>query len=67
MMPPTDNPGVRLPPPFLYLIAILLGVLINQRWPLPVEHSATVITIGVVCVLAWLALMITSVDRKSVV
>jgi protein-S-isoprenylcysteine O-methyltransferase Ste14 len=31
-----DNPGVRVPPPLFYALAILVGWLLDRRWPLPV-------------------------------
>jgi protein-S-isoprenylcysteine O-methyltransferase Ste14 len=43
-----DNPGVRVPPPALYALAVLVGYFMNQRWPLPISGGASV------QVLAWL-------------
>jgi protein-S-isoprenylcysteine O-methyltransferase Ste14 len=31
-----DNPGVRFPPPLLYLAAIVAGWLLDHQWPLPI-------------------------------
>ena len=30
-----DNPGIRVPPPLVYLLALLLGLLLNRRLHLP--------------------------------
>ena len=30
-----DNPGIRVPPPLIYLLALLLGVLLDRRAHLP--------------------------------
>ena len=29
-----DNPGIRVPPPLIYLLALLLGLLLNRRLPI---------------------------------
>ena len=31
-----DNPGVRFPPPFIYLSAVVVGVLLDRRWRLAI-------------------------------
>src|SRR4051812_20292694 len=36
MSSPVDSAGVRVPPPLLYLIAVLVGYGLNRKWPLPV-------------------------------
>jgi hypothetical protein len=30
-----DNPGIRVPPPLVYLLALLLGLLLNRRLDVP--------------------------------
>src|SRR5215216_6074096 len=30
-----DNPGIRVPPPLVYLLALLLGLLLNRRLHVP--------------------------------
>jgi protein-S-isoprenylcysteine O-methyltransferase Ste14 len=35
-----DNPGVKVPPPLLYATAIVGGVLLNGRWPLPIGDGS---------------------------
>jgi protein-S-isoprenylcysteine O-methyltransferase Ste14 len=61
MTPPPDSPGVRLPPPLLYALAILIGVLLERRWPLPIPRNPASTTAGIVFLIGWLALMLASV------
>ncbi len=30
-----DNPGIRVPPPLLYLLPLILGLLLHRKMPLP--------------------------------
>ncbi len=30
-----DNPGIRVPPPLIYLLPLILGLLLNRRAPIP--------------------------------
>lgn len=30
-----DNPGIRVPPPLIYLMPLVLGLLLNRRFPVP--------------------------------
>ena len=30
-----DNPGIRVPPPLIYLLPLLLGLLLDRRWHVP--------------------------------
>ena len=30
-----DNPGIRVPPPLVYLLALLLGLLLNRKLHVP--------------------------------
>jgi len=42
-----DNPGIRVPPPLIYLFALLLGLLLNRKFHVPcLSH-------GVARVLGW--------------
>ncbi len=34
-----DNPGIRVPPPLIYLLALLLGLLLNRRFHVPFLSS----------------------------
>ena len=42
-----DNPGIRVPPPLIYLLALLLGLLLNRRLHVPFLSR------GVAHVLGW--------------
>lgn len=59
----SDNPGVWFPPPLWYALAILIGVLLNRRWPLPVAASALNRIGGVLCLVGWMALAFASIGR----
>jgi protein-S-isoprenylcysteine O-methyltransferase Ste14 len=41
-----DNPGVRVPPPALYALAVLAGYLLNRRWPLSVNGGIGTIALA---------------------
>ena len=30
-----DNPGIRVPPPLIYLLPLILGLLLDRRWHVP--------------------------------
>ena len=30
-----DNPGIRVPPPLIYVVPLILGLLLNRRAPIP--------------------------------
>ncbi len=42
-----DSPGIRVPPPLIYLLALLLGLLLSRRLPVPF------LPCGVARVLGW--------------
>jgi protein-S-isoprenylcysteine O-methyltransferase Ste14 len=58
-----DNPGVRVPPPALYALAVLAGYLLNRRWPLPLANGLVVLAIATILTVASLALMVSSVGN----
>ena len=58
-----DNPGVRVPPPALYALAVLGGYLLNRRWPLPVGDGVLLQGLAWALTLAWLALTISSIGN----
>ena len=58
-----DSPGVRVPPPALYALAVLVGYLLNPRWPLPAGDSGVVRGLAWVLTLACIALSVTSIGR----
>jgi len=59
----SDHAGVWLPPPFWYAFAVLGGVLLDRRWPLPIAGGRLITVVGAVCVLGWMALAFASIDR----
>ena len=64
-----DHPGVRLPPPVAGLGALLLGLGLDQIWPLPFATLgwslpwAVLIALGVILVLAGIGLILASILR----
>jgi protein-S-isoprenylcysteine O-methyltransferase Ste14 len=58
-----DNAGVWFPPPLWYALAVLMGVLIDRRWPLPIAAGPLTIVAGVFLVVGWMALSFESVGR----
>jgi protein-S-isoprenylcysteine O-methyltransferase Ste14 len=58
-----DNPGVWFPPPLWYLLAVLIGVVLNRHWPLPIAEGPLTIIAGVFFVAGWMALAFASIGR----
>jgi protein-S-isoprenylcysteine O-methyltransferase Ste14 len=63
MSEPRDSPGVRVPPPAFYAIAVLGGYLLNRRWPLPVGDGMIVAAAASMLTLVWVALTISSIGN----
>jgi protein-S-isoprenylcysteine O-methyltransferase Ste14 len=63
MMSRSDSPGVWFPPPLLYALAVLIGVLLDRRWPLPIAASRLTTLAGGIFVLGWMALALVSIGR----
>jgi protein-S-isoprenylcysteine O-methyltransferase Ste14 len=63
MTPQSDHAGVWFPPPFWYAFAVLGGVLIDRRWPLPIAGGRVITLAGAICVLGWMALAFDAIDR----
>jgi protein-S-isoprenylcysteine O-methyltransferase Ste14 len=61
MAEPADHPGVRFPPPALYVLAVLGGYLMNRRSPLPIGGGVTVRVAAWALTLAWALLTVSSV------
>jgi len=59
----TDNPGVRFPPPVLYALAVLGGVLLNREWPLPVGDGFVATLVAAILCVGSVALAVASVGR----
>ena len=55
---PLPHPGVRFPPPLLYLAGFVVGWLLHRAWPLPISALPTAARGGLAALLAvvWLAL-----------
>lgn len=58
-----DSPGVRFPPPLLYVIPILGGCLLDRRWPLRIPSFRGVDILRLVLIAAWLLLVVASMLR----
>lgn len=59
----SDSAGVHVPPPFLFLIAIVGGLLLHQRWPLPLPAWPGLDVLGAVLIASWLSLMVPAILR----
>jgi protein-S-isoprenylcysteine O-methyltransferase Ste14 len=59
----SDNPGVWFPPPLWYALAVLVGVLLDRRWPLPIAARLLSTITGVLCLGGWMALALASLGR----
>ena len=58
-----DNAGVSCPPPFWYALAVLTGVVLERRWPLPIIAGWSNTIAGAVFVLGGMALAFASIGR----
>jgi protein-S-isoprenylcysteine O-methyltransferase Ste14 len=56
MSEPQDNAGVRFPPPFIYIIAFIAGVLLDRRWRLPIGADPLRGLLAWLLVAVWVAL-----------
>src|SRR5437763_394703 len=45
-----DNPGVVARPPFIYLAALLVVLVLHWFWPMPIAGRASVIWLGLAAV-----------------
>lgn len=59
----SDSPGVWFPPPLLYALSMVAGVLLDRRWRLPIATGLPTTIAGAVLVVCGIALSIVSVDR----
>jgi protein-S-isoprenylcysteine O-methyltransferase Ste14 len=55
---PTDNAGVRFPPPFIYLAGLLAGLLLERFVPLHISLGPARWPLGAIFLIGWLALWI---------
>lgn len=56
-----DSPGVRIPPPLVYIALFLVGWFIQTRFPLPFLPHSVAFILGVVLVFGWVVLAIASI------
>ena len=63
MSQPQDNPGVRVPPPALYALALLGGYVINRWWPLPVGDGVWPHALAWALVVLWLLVTVISIGN----
>jgi protein-S-isoprenylcysteine O-methyltransferase Ste14 len=47
-----DNPGIKFPPPLVFLVAILVGVGLKRIWPMSVVPDSLAIPLGVAFITA---------------
>ena len=55
-----DNPGVRFPPPLVYVAAVAAGVLLNRQWPLPISAGSPGRVLAALLIVVWAALTVSS-------
>ena len=58
-----DSPGVRVPPPVFYVLAVLVGYLLNRRWPLRISGGVSIQALAWLLVGVWLALTVGSIGN----
>jgi protein-S-isoprenylcysteine O-methyltransferase Ste14 len=58
-----DSPGVRVPPPVFYVLAVLVGYLLNRRWPLRISGGVSIQPLAWLLVGVWLALTVGSIGN----
>ena len=59
-----DNPGIIAPPPLLYLVPLLLGLLLQRVWPIalaPAGLRSAVRVLGGVLIVLWVILSVTAI------
>jgi protein-S-isoprenylcysteine O-methyltransferase Ste14 len=57
----SDSPGVRIPPPLAYLVAFLIGLLLQARLPLPFLARPMALGLGAALVAACAILILTAI------
>jgi protein-S-isoprenylcysteine O-methyltransferase Ste14 len=63
MTRPSDNAGVRVPPPLLYALAVVGGYLLNRQWPLAIGAGGVLNVLALTFALAGLALAVSSIGN----
>ena len=59
----SDSPGVWFPPPLWYALAVLIGVLLDRRWPLPIATGPVTTIAGALFLVGWMAIAFPSIGR----
>lgn len=59
----SDSPGVWFPPPLLYVLSVVTGVLLDRRWRLPIATGPLTTIAGALLIVGGIALSIVSLDR----
>jgi len=54
----TDNAGVKFPPPFIFLLSILIGLGLHRFWPRSVVPAALAMPLGVASIVFALVLVL---------
>jgi len=54
----TDNAGVKFPPPFIFLLSILIGLGLQRFWPMSVVPATLALPLGVASIVFALVLVI---------
>lgn len=54
----TDSAGVKFPPPFIFLLSILIGLGIHRFWPMSVVPATLALPLGVVSIAFALVLVL---------
>jgi protein-S-isoprenylcysteine O-methyltransferase Ste14 len=54
----TDNAGVKFPPPFIFLLSILIGLGLQRFWPMSVVPATLALPLGVASIAFALVLVI---------
>lgn len=56
-----DSPGVRIPPPAAYVVAFLIAVLLQARFPLPFLPRSIALGLGAILVAAFAVLVVAAI------
>jgi len=56
-----DSPGVRFPPPLLYAVAVIAGVVLDRQWTLPIGSDVLRRVLAWLLIAAWATLTASSV------
>jgi len=57
-----DNPGVRFPPPFIYLLTVVAGVVLDRQWRLAIGVDQARRALAWLLLAAWMLVTASSVQ-----